>query len=176
MYTPTKIQSPRGHTTRPRIYTIGNKVNSLLCEPPLSTCETWILPHAWILHMLRYNRDDHVESKDQGQAWKRRRKRIWPLQNERHYRPLQAVLPLRPSLEGPEQPPNHRPGGTTGQLPPNNRPTFCDRAEQGRCCTGFNGFCQKTRTTALMTGPTASPSAYTCRSSPRASSGTTAPA
>ena len=86
MYTLTTLQAPRGHMTRPRIYTIGHKVNSLLSEPSLSTCETWLLPHAWILHILRYDRDDHGESKDQGQAWKRRRKRTWPLQNRRYYR------------------------------------------------------------------------------------------
>ena len=75
MYTLTALQDPRGHMTRPRPYAIGHKVNSLLFEPSLSTCETWLLPHAWILHILRYDRDDHGESKDQGQAWKRRRKK-----------------------------------------------------------------------------------------------------
>ena len=59
----------------PRTYTIGHKVNSLLFKPSLSTCETWLLPHAWTLHTLRYNQDDHGESKDQGQAWKRKRKK-----------------------------------------------------------------------------------------------------
>ena len=75
MYTPTTLQTPRGHMTRPRTYAIGHKVNSLLFEPSLSACETWLLPHAWTLHTLRYNQDDHGESKDQGQAWKRRRKK-----------------------------------------------------------------------------------------------------
>ncbi len=60
---------------RPRLCAIGHKVNSLLFEPSLSACETWLLPHAWTLHTLRYNQDDHGESKDQGQAWKRRRKK-----------------------------------------------------------------------------------------------------
>ena len=73
--TPTTLQAPRGHMARPRQYAIGHKVNSLLFEPSLSTCETWLLPHAWTLHTLRYNRDDHGGSKDQGQAWKRRRKK-----------------------------------------------------------------------------------------------------
>ena len=75
MYTPSTLQSPRGHMKRPRTYAIGHKVNSLLFEPSLSACETWLLPHAWTLHTLRYNQDDHGESKDQGQAWKRRRKK-----------------------------------------------------------------------------------------------------
>ena len=65
MYTPTTLQDPRGHMTRPRTYAIGHKVNSLLFEPSLSTCETWLLPHTWTLPILRYNRDDHGESKDQ---------------------------------------------------------------------------------------------------------------
>ena len=105
MYTPTTPQAPRGHMTRPRIYTIGHKVNSLLFKPSLSTCETWLLPHAWILHILRYDRDDHGESKDQGQAWKRRRKRTWPLQNERYNRSTTARA---------VQPADYRP--TTGHL------------------------------------------------------------
>ena len=75
MYTPTTLQAPRGHMTRPRTYAIGHKVNSLLFKTSLSACETWLLPHAWTLHTLRYNRDDHGGSKDQGQAWKRRRKK-----------------------------------------------------------------------------------------------------
>ena len=62
-----------------------------------------------------------------------------------------------PSPEGPEQPPNHRPGGTTGQLLVNNQPTFCDRAEQGWCCTGFTSFFPKTGTTASTSGTTAGP-------------------
>ena len=81
MYTPTTLQAPRGHMTRPQTYAIGHKVNSLLFEPSLSTCETWLLPHAWTLPILRYNRDDHGESKDQGQAWKRRRKKSQLLQD-----------------------------------------------------------------------------------------------
>ena len=75
MYTPTTLQAPRGHMTRPRTYAIGHKVNSLLFEPSLSAYETRLLPHAWTLHTLRYNQDDHGESKDQGLAWKRRRKK-----------------------------------------------------------------------------------------------------
>ena len=75
MYTPTTLQAPRIHKMRPRLCAIGHKVNSLLFEPSLSACETWLLPHAWTLHTLRYNQDDHGESKDQGQAWKRRRKK-----------------------------------------------------------------------------------------------------
>ena len=75
MYTMTTPQAPSAHMLRPRAYAIGHKVNSLLSKPSLSTHETWLLPHAWTLHILRNNRDDHGGSKDQGQAWKRRRKK-----------------------------------------------------------------------------------------------------
>ena len=75
MYTPTTPQALRIHKMRPRLCAIGHKVNSLLFEPSLSACETRLLPHAWTLHILRYNRDDHGGSKDEGQAWKRRRKK-----------------------------------------------------------------------------------------------------
>ena len=75
MYTPTTLQAPRIHKMRPRLCAIGHKVNSLLFEPSLSAFETRLLPHAWTLHTHRYNQDDHGESKDQGQAWKRRRKK-----------------------------------------------------------------------------------------------------
>ena len=75
MYTSTTPQAPKGHTIRPRPYAMGHKVNSLLFEPYLPTYETWLLPHAWTLCILRLIRDDHGDSKDQGQAWKRRWKK-----------------------------------------------------------------------------------------------------
>ena len=54
MYTPTTLQAPRGHMTRPQLYAIGHKVNSLLSKPSLSTCETWLLPPTCVLCMIRY--------------------------------------------------------------------------------------------------------------------------
>ena len=124
MYTPTTPQAPRGDMTRPRTYAIGHKVNSLLFEPSLSTCETWLLPHAWTLHILRYNRDDHGGSKDQGQAWKRRRKRTWPLQNERYNRSTTAreVQPAdyRPTTGLPSVI-ERRKAGTTPDVPVTTR-------------------------------------------------------
>ena len=75
MYTSTTPQAPKRHTIRPRPYAMGHKVNSLLFEPYLPTYETWLLPHAWTLCILRLIRDDHGDSKDQGQAWKRIRKK-----------------------------------------------------------------------------------------------------
>ena len=110
MYTLTTLQAPRGHMTRPRPYAIGHKVNSLLFEPSLSTCETWLLPHAWTLHTLRYNRDDHGGSKDRGQAWKRRRKKKQGQASEkpgtsgpRTFRPARNLHPSesRPALSAP---------------------------------------------------------------------------
>ena len=35
MYTLTIVRAPRGHMTRPRAYTIGHKVNSILSKPSL---------------------------------------------------------------------------------------------------------------------------------------------
>ena len=99
MYTPTTLQAPRGHMTRPQTYAIGHKVNSLLFEPSLSTCETWLLPHAWTLPKLKYNRDDHRESKDKGQAWKRRRKKSQLLQApDIRPQPGHPALPASPDI------------------------------------------------------------------------------
>ena len=64
------------------------------------------------------------------------------------------------NLAAPEravQPVNNRPGGTTGQLPPNYRPPICDRAVQGRYCPGCTGNSQMTGTTAPTSGTTAGP-------------------
>ena len=107
MYTSTNPQAPRGHTMRPRPYAIGHKVNSLLFEPSLSTYETWLLPHAWTLHILRYNRDDHGGSKDQGQAWKRRRKKK---QGQGFGKPgTSGLRACKDSGQGPMYPPYHLP-------------------------------------------------------------------
>ena len=54
MYTPTTLQAPRGHMTRPQTYAIGHKVNSLLSESSLSTCQTWLLPKSEVFCMIRY--------------------------------------------------------------------------------------------------------------------------
>ena len=45
--------------TRPRTNTIGHKVNSLLFEPSLPTCETWLLPQIYVLCMTRNKEEDH---------------------------------------------------------------------------------------------------------------------
>ena len=59
MYTPTTPQAPSGHMTRPRTNAIGHKVNSLLSEPSLPTCETWLLPQIYVLCMTRNREEDH---------------------------------------------------------------------------------------------------------------------
>ena len=53
-YTSTTLQAPRGHMTRPRIYAIRHKVNSLLSQPSLSTREIWLLPQTEALCILKY--------------------------------------------------------------------------------------------------------------------------
>ena len=67
MYTPTTLQTPSGHMTRPRTYTIGHKVNSLLSEPSLSTCEIWLLPPTCVLCMPRNQEEGHGTATSIGQ-------------------------------------------------------------------------------------------------------------
>ena len=121
--------------TRARARAIQSEVNSLLVELPFDPFETWLLPQTETLCVLRY----HESSQGEGVV------------QDGHQD--QGGIP--PSLGGPVQPPNHRPGGTTGQPPPNNRPLFCDQAVQGRYSTGSTGFCPKTGTTAPTSGTTA---------------------
>ena len=45
--------------TRARAKAIEDKVNSLLSELPLSTYETWLLPQAETLCVIRYLEDGH---------------------------------------------------------------------------------------------------------------------
>ena len=127
--------APRGPMTRARARAIQSEVNSLLVELPFDPFETWLLPQTETLCVLRY----HVSSQGEGVV------------QDGHQD--QGGIP--PSLGGPVQPPHHRPGGTTGQPPPNNRPLFCEQAVQGRYSTGSTGFCPKTGTTAPTSGTTA---------------------
>ena len=118
--------------TGPRTYAIRHKVNSLLFKSSLSTCETWLLPHAWTLHTLRYNRDDHGGSKDQGQAWKRRRKKkqgqasgkpgpsgLPGTSGPRTFRPARNLRPpeSRPAPSAPTLWIARNPAGTCPELP-----------------------------------------------------------
>ena len=113
---------------RPRPYAIGHKVNSLLFEPSLSTYETWLLPHAWTLHILKYKRDDHGGSKDQGQAWKRRRKKK---QGRASGKP--GTSGLSPELPACPEPPD--PGVQTSPEHANS----LDSPEPGRNLPGTSG-------------------------------------
>ena len=152
---PTSPTTPLGPMTRARARAIENEVNSLLVELPFDPLKTWLLPQTGMLCVLRY------QESNQGEV----------MVQDVH----QEHVDNLPRPEGPEQPPNYRPGRTTGLLPPNNRPTFCDRAEQGRCCTGCTGLYQKTGTTAPTTRTIAAPLAYTSRTSAWAPSGTPTP-
>jgi hypothetical protein len=51
------------------------KVNLLLSLLHFDSRETWMLLHAWTLCILRCDQDGHGELKEQGQAWKRRKKK-----------------------------------------------------------------------------------------------------
>ena len=132
---PPSPQVPSGPMKRARARVLETEVTSLVIDIPYDPRETWLIPQSGLLCVLRYQESNQVEVAMQ----------------DKHQEHVDDL----PSPEGPEQPPNHRPGGTTGQLPPNNRPTFCDRPEQGRCCTGFTGFCPKTGTIAPTSGTTA---------------------
>ena len=61
MYTMTTPHAPRGYTMRPRLYAIGRKVNSLLSELSLSTCETWLLPQTCVMCMTKNQEGYHEQ-------------------------------------------------------------------------------------------------------------------
>ena len=54
MDTPTPPTTPLGPMTRARAKAIEDKVNSHLSELPLFMHETWLLPQAEVLCMMRY--------------------------------------------------------------------------------------------------------------------------
>lgn len=66
---PPSPQSPSGSMTRAHRQATVTEVTSLHSELPLNSLETWVLPHAWTLCILRHAQDDHGESKDQCQSW-----------------------------------------------------------------------------------------------------------
>ena len=51
---PTSPSTPLAPMTRARAKAIEDKVNSLLSKLPLSTHETWLLPHSETLCVIRY--------------------------------------------------------------------------------------------------------------------------
>ena len=68
MYTPTTLQTPRGHMTRPLTYAIGHKVNPFLNASPFHLCETWLLPNAKTLCMIRNQGNNHGDARSIGQV------------------------------------------------------------------------------------------------------------
>ena len=67
MDVPRSPSIPLGPMTRSRAKAIEDKVNSLLLELPFSTHESWILPQAETLCVLRYLEEVHVTSTFNGQ-------------------------------------------------------------------------------------------------------------
>ena len=68
MYTMTTPQVPSGHTRRPQEYAIGHKVNPLLDASAFHSCETWLLPNAKTLRVLRNRGDNHGDARSIGQV------------------------------------------------------------------------------------------------------------
>ena len=93
MYTPTTLQAPRGLMMRPQLDAIGHKVNSLLSEPSLSTCETWLLPPTCVLCMIRYWEESHKATTSNGRA-----------SEDAKYKDQETKLPEATATGGPVQP------------------------------------------------------------------------
>ena len=72
MDVPTSPSTPLGPMTRPRAKAIEDKVNSLLSELPLPTYETWLLPHAETLCVIRYLEEGHGTATSNGNEDTRR--------------------------------------------------------------------------------------------------------
>ena len=68
MYTTTTPQVPSGHTMRPQAYAIGHKVKPLQHASAFHSCETWLLPNAKTLCMLRNRGDNHGDARSIGQV------------------------------------------------------------------------------------------------------------
>ena len=66
----TSSSTPLGPITRARAKAIEDKVNSLLSELPLSTHETWLLPHMDTMCVTRYLEESHGTSTSIGQEGK----------------------------------------------------------------------------------------------------------
>jgi hypothetical protein len=65
---PPSLQPSSVPITRVHRRANGTEVTSFHIELPFDSLETWMLPHAWTLCILRYTQDDHGESKEEGQA------------------------------------------------------------------------------------------------------------
>ena len=67
MDVPTSPSTPLGPMTRARAKAIEDKVNSLLSKIPLSTYETWLLPHAETLCVIKYLEESYGSATPNGQ-------------------------------------------------------------------------------------------------------------
>ena len=63
----TSPTTPLGPMTRARAKAIKDKVNSLLSELPLSAHETWLLPQAETLCVIRHLEEGHGTATSNGQ-------------------------------------------------------------------------------------------------------------
>ena len=64
---PTSPMTPLGPMTRARAKAIEDKVNSFLSELPLSMHDTWLLPQAETLCVIRYLGESHGSATPNGQ-------------------------------------------------------------------------------------------------------------
>ena len=110
MYTPNTLLTPSGHMMRPRTYAIGHKVNSLLSEPSLSTCEIWLLPPTCVLCMIRYLEESHEVTTSNGTASK-----------DAKYKDQEKELPEATATGRPTQPGRPAPEGHASPRKPGQR-------------------------------------------------------
>ena len=101
MDVPTFTMTPLGPMKRARAKAIEDKVNSLLSELPLSTHETWLLPQAETLCVIRYLEGGHGTATSNGQD-----------SDDTKYERQEEELPLK------LQPPDDRSGPDVRHLKP----------------------------------------------------------
>ena len=111
--------------TRARAKAIEDKVNSLLSELPLSTHETWLLPHAETLCVIRYLEESHGTATLNGQDGEDTKREdqeeglLWKLQDPddrpgTDVRPLQDATAKRREAGQSYRPRTTGPAQTTG--------------------------------------------------------------
>ena len=101
MYTPTTLQTPRGHMTRPLTYAIGHKVNPFLNASPFHLCETWLLPNARTLRMPRYQGDPLGDARNDVQVPKYKDEGARREEPEKGYRPRTSGHSHKPGHPAP---------------------------------------------------------------------------
>ena len=98
----TSPTTPLGPITRAREKAIEDKVNSLLSKLPLSMHETWLLPQAETLCVIRYLEEGHEAATSNGQD-----------SEDTKYEGQEEELPRK------LQPPDDRSGPIVRRLKPN---------------------------------------------------------